>query len=281
MRLKDMRVALVIALLVMGACARVSPETPPASSPAEHLYEADLTVLEDETHGPHLCVYGVMESFPPQCDGLPLMNWDWSLVEGEEAAQGARWGQFHVVGSYDGDRFAVVRATEYQPWAAGPSAEFSVPCPEPTGGWIAHEPALATEEGRLAATRYANDQAEHSGTWVQTVDGEPAAVINEDTILTVTFTGDLERHEQRLSELWGGPLCLARHALSLRQLSTIQRELADEQPFGLQMTWSSLDVWRNRVELGVIVTDEKAEQRLAERYGEGVVKLYPVLRPVS
>lgn len=64
------------------------------------------TVLDDGA-GPQLCLAGVMESYPPQCSGLPLDGWDWDAVEGWEEASGVRWGAYAVQGAYDGQSLAV------------------------------------------------------------------------------------------------------------------------------------------------------------------------------
>jgi hypothetical protein len=47
------------------------------------------------------------------------------------------------------------------------------------------------------------------------------------------------------------------------------------------MTWSSGDVTRNRVEIGVVVATEEARRAVDERYGEGAVVLVPALTPVG
>ncbi|MGH2591791.1 MAG: hypothetical protein ACRDGW_13485, partial [Actinomycetota bacterium] len=82
-------------------------EEPPISS---QLYEANTTILESRDHGPELCLGGVADSYPPQCGGVPIANWDWDLVDGEESASGTTWGNFHVVGNYDGSTFTVADA---------------------------------------------------------------------------------------------------------------------------------------------------------------------------
>lgn len=98
-------VATSILLLLLGACGD-PPADPadPGSGPEPGRYEADGTVLESPDHRAELCLGGIAESYPPQCSGLPILDWDWSEVEGEESASGTTWGTFHVVGTYDGRR---------------------------------------------------------------------------------------------------------------------------------------------------------------------------------
>ena len=78
-----------------------------------------MTVLEQrgETpfpkHGAMLCLGAMAMSYPPQCGDVPIANWNWDAVEGEEKASGASWGQYHVVGTYDGEIFTVTHVGPY------------------------------------------------------------------------------------------------------------------------------------------------------------------------
>lgn len=54
---------------------------------------------------PQLCLGAVMESYPPQCSGPALTNWDWSKVDDEEAASGVTWGSYLMTGTWDGVQF--------------------------------------------------------------------------------------------------------------------------------------------------------------------------------
>jgi hypothetical protein len=137
--------ATCIVLLLLGACGDppVDPADP-GSGPEPGRYEANGTVLESPDHGAELCLGGIAESYPPQCSGLQIPNWDWSKVEGEESASGTTWGTFHVVGTYDGTAFTVLEVGAYEPPASA-SVDFTAPCPEPVGGWVAVDLARATD----------------------------------------------------------------------------------------------------------------------------------------
>jgi hypothetical protein len=69
--------ATCIVLLLLGACGDppVDPADP-GSGPEPGRYEADGTVLESPDHGAELCLGGIAESYPPQCSGLQIPNWD-------------------------------------------------------------------------------------------------------------------------------------------------------------------------------------------------------------
>lgn len=70
---------------------------------------AQGTVLDDGS-GAELCLGAVMESYPPQCSGIPLSGWDWAAVDGSEASNGVTWGSYAVQGTYDGTTFAVTQS---------------------------------------------------------------------------------------------------------------------------------------------------------------------------
>jgi len=89
--------------------------------------------------------------------------------------------------------------------------------------------------------------------------------------------------ERSIRETWGGSLCVVEFERTYHELRRIQdgfaADIGDE--LGLQMTWSSGDVTRNRVEIGVVVATEEARRAVDERYGEGAVVLVPALTPLG
>jgi hypothetical protein len=261
----------------------VASEEPPVS-PAQ-LYEANTTILESREHGPELCLGGVADSLPPQCGGVPIANWGWDMVDGEESASGTTWGTFHVVGTYDGSTFTVSDAGPYE-MPPSDSPDFTAPCPEPAGGWVAPDPDRATDDDMRAAARAAEDEPDSAGVWIDYV-GEPPTdevpVAPGGVILVAAFTGNLERHEAELHEVWGGPLCVTQHERTLRDLMRIQAELGSEigVELGLQGTWSAVDVVQNEVEFGVVVADDEMRAAIDARYGAGAVRLMPALTPVD
>lgn len=108
------------------------------------------TVLDDGS-GPVLCLGPIMESYPPQCSGIPLDDWTWEGVDGSETAGDTRWGSYAVYAAYDGDRLAVTDPPILL-------ALFDTVAPEdPTGGVDGTTPADELERvqnditGRLGA----------------------------------------------------------------------------------------------------------------------------------
>src|SRR5918993_380015 len=56
-----------------------------------------------------LCLGPIMESYPPQCAGIPMTNWTWDGIEGSETSGDVTWGSYAVQGTYDGDAFSVTQ----------------------------------------------------------------------------------------------------------------------------------------------------------------------------
>ncbi|MFF1541778.1 hypothetical protein ACFVWL_17020 [Microbacterium sp. NPDC058269] len=116
--------ASAVGLLLLTACT-----TGPGSSaaptsttvPAEHRLEnvrPDLpegrvigvgTVL-DVAGEVQLCMGAIMESYPPQCSGVPLDDWSWEGVEGSESSGEITWGAYAVYATYDGERLTTTDA---------------------------------------------------------------------------------------------------------------------------------------------------------------------------
>jgi hypothetical protein len=283
------RFVLLPALGVLVACGGLgSPpdRPPPRAEPAgEQRYEATAIVLESEEHGPMLCVGMILDSLPIQCGDIPISNWSWEEVPGEEALSGTTWGRYHLVGTYDGETFSVIETGPPQPQPPDGGDPIDTPCPEPEGGWVAADPGRTTEADRQAATKAAGAEPDFAGLWVDYVDDfDPNATEDPGTegmILNVAFTGDIDRHTAELRQVWGGPLCVVQHTRTEAELHRIQKDLepsADE--IGIQVLWSSTAVVDNVIEVGVVAIDPQTRLELDQRYGEGAVRVFPALHPV-
>ena len=151
-----------IPLLLVGCATDASGGRTPAktTSAQEQRYQATATVLQSRDHGPELCLGFVADSFPPLCGGLPITNWRWDQVEGEQAASGTTWGTYRLVGTYDGARFTIVHAEVPSPTPPSNAAEkfkdeFRPACPEPAGGWEVPDPSRRSERFLGPVTRAA------------------------------------------------------------------------------------------------------------------------------
>jgi hypothetical protein len=93
-------------------------------------------VLQNQQHGPELCLEGTTLSVPPGCSGVPLKGWDWARVVNEKPIGATTWGAYRVTGTYDGTTFTVATVRSF---IAGHQTnampDLSTPCPTPPGGW--------------------------------------------------------------------------------------------------------------------------------------------------
>lgn len=112
-----MRYAVTLAALLLAATACSGSDQPDsARDPAGQDPVATPTAIPDpvivmDVSEPQLCTGPVAESYPPQCGGPVIANWDWADHRGEYAqVGGVRWGEFQVEGHYDGDEFVVTSA---------------------------------------------------------------------------------------------------------------------------------------------------------------------------
>ena len=279
----------IIALLLVQACAARDPQ-PAAQRPAQQRYQTTATVLQDKSHGPELCLSGVLDSLPPQCGGVPVTNWRWDQVDGEESRNGTTWGVYRVVGTYDGTSFTVVEtgAPERQP---PPSAqerfedEPKTPCQEPEGGWKVPDPAHRSERYLEPVSKAAEAEPDFAGLWLSYLGpmGDNVAEDPGEFVLNVAFTGDLARHETQLRSRWGGRLCVTRQQRTYRELLRIQRQLQGSagKELGLRVLGTSVDEYANAVDLQVVVLEERERAALEARYGGGAVETTAALTPLA
>lgn len=277
--------------LSLAACGSDQPSGQPGTggkapqepAPQAQLYEVSATVLEDRTHGPMLCLGVILASLPPQCGGIPLPNWHWREVDGEERRSGTIWGAYHVVGRYDGARFTVTKVEPFDEAfrpSEGSYPEPTSPCPEPAGGWVGVDDATQNEAGRVHD--YARSQPEYVTSWVTHL--EPEKLEFSPVLVNVVFAESADLHEAELRTRWDGPLCVVeRDVPTARELSRVRRDVeAGLDQLGLEMLWSSGPDLEPVIQIGVVADpDRKGQAKLDARYGPGLVRLYPALRPVS
>jgi len=294
-------VALALTLVLLAACGGVdevvtSDDPHPSRAgggdrdgrPGQR-HIGTATVLESPQHGPQLCA-GVEDSYPPQCGGPDVVGWDWDAVAGEESANGTTWGDYTVVGTWDGVALTLTeppRAPQRDE-PADRTDRFATPCPEPAGGWEVLDPDTATDVAMQAAIEEAQAEPDFAGAWIdQSINPatgrEPVdeMAMNDPTrlVLNLRFTGDLDRHERAARQRWGGALCVSEAGASASELAAIRREVEDE--VGTRMTSSWIDEVAGRIEIAVHVDDAGFQSRFDERYGEGVVHVGALLRPVE
>lgn len=274
-----------------------SPASPSGSSAASsaHLvdvgyhgrYRAAATVLQDAHHGPQLCVGGVADSLPPQCGGPDLVGWSWKGL-GAQKVGATTWGEYVVIGTYDGTRFTPTEAARpFDPMkdaGAAPepaSDDPTTPCAAPTGGWRPVEPAKATDAASQAGAELARRQDGFGGLWIDqnfppgvqpngsTESPAPGTAPNDPAriILNVSTTGDVEAMTTTVRRVWGGNLCVIKATHPHAELEQIMHSMGST-PGVLSAAVQEIS---GRVEVTVVRATIQAQQDLDRRYGAGVV----------
>lgn len=109
---------IAVAALVLAGCATSTPGDGPGPGGGSNDPVAPVdvvgqgTVIQVGDADPELCLGAVAESYPPQCSGVPLLEWDWSLYDGSETAAGTTWGTYAVFGSWQDDTLTVTGAIQ-------------------------------------------------------------------------------------------------------------------------------------------------------------------------
>jgi len=246
-------------------------------------------VLDKEGVGPQLCSY-LLESLPPQCQGVPVQGLDWADIPWAETAGDTTWADARLVGYFDGETFTLSRPpAESEPVIPPDEDPFATPCSEPDGGWVVTDPALATEEAFGAAQRYAEGQADYSSLWIDYLmdppdetDLGPAAFV-----LNVRFTGDLAGHEAALREIYGGPLCVTQGTRTQAELEAILAgvgvalDSAEARAAGIfgPVSAYAIDTMREVVVATVFLVTEGGQAWADERWGPGLVDISGMLMP--
>ncbi len=244
-------------------------------------FRTSATVLESPAHGPQLCYY-VMDSLPPQCEGLDIAGWKWTAVR-HESANGTRWGEYTLVGTYDGEAFRLTEPATGPSRLRNPGADHLVtPCPEPEGGWQPVNPDLATDAGLSAAVRRARDVEGSSGVWVdQRIPDDELTEQNANDpkrlVLNVTTVGDPEVMEREIRDVWGGALCVSTAERTMAELRQVQRQVGDIEG----VLSSSIDEVSAQVGVTFLVATEELQRELDDRYGAGAVRLFGTLEPID
>jgi hypothetical protein len=102
-------------------------------------------------------------------------------------------------------------------------------------------------------------------------------------VLTVAYTGDLVTHRAQIEAVWGGPVCMIRHAHSARELGHIVEAINGTT--GRALGFAVLDAQRNdiadRVDLTTVIATPAMQATADREFGVGVVHLEPRMLPVA
>jgi hypothetical protein len=283
----------MLALPFLGACGSGDPGpvatgTTPAdessvsvTAGSEQLYGADAIVIEAGERS-MLCVGAIRLVLPPRCGDVPIANWDWGAVAGEESMSGTTWGEYHVVGTYDGEVFTITETGPPERTYDEEIYQYDNPCPEPEGGWVVRDPNRSTQDHVGPAQAYAKRQPDYVISWVDHLDEERQEF--SPVVYVAAFTGDRERHEAQIREVWDGPLCVVeRDVPTERELNRIRAEVEGRlSELGLVFLGSGTGGFEPTIYIDVLIdVDGRAQALVDEEYGPGMVRFLPALRPVE
>lgn len=276
------------------AAPDVPAASPTAMLPAQGPVRAVATVL-DEGNGPMLCLGGVLTSLPPQCSGPAVAQWSWD-EHPHESADGVSWGEYTMVGDWDGTTFTSTEVRESTPedWPnEDVEAMFATRCPEPEGGWVPVDPATTTAKALSAAHHVAEKLPDYAiswgdqsinPVWPETREDDPPSLevqqaMNDPryTVLNVGVTDDVARAEAAVRAVYGGALCVTEFANTHDRLRQVADQLAD-LPGALGRGYGSIS---NTVEISVVHDDGSIQAWVDEEFGEGVVTVTSALVPAG
>lgn len=167
-----------VALDPAGGGSSLSRPTEVPAAPGR-VRSVDLATVMD-TGEPELCLGAVAESYPPQCGGPSITNWDWDAQQGVFEQQGdVRWGTFAVTGTWDGVSFTVTESIPgplYDPMPIEPS-----PTPTPGTDYSDAElEAMAQDVGDLPGAQGAYAMDGHVLVDVTYDDGSLQAWVDDE-----------------------------------------------------------------------------------------------------
>lgn len=295
--------AAALAIFVLAGCASppASDEAQPPASPTSELLitPAGASVLDDGD-GAELCLGAMAMSYPPQCGGARVVDWDWSQWEGAyEEALGVRWGAFTLTGTFDADAHTFT-PTEVRPGvtesAQGPDGgpRFTTPCAPPAGGWQMIDAAKTTDATMQAVTQRAAALPGYAALWVDRsrvpsagADATPEEQLAETapypelTIVNVAVTGDAAAAEAELRKVWGGMLCVSTAERTDAELQAIATEIASSLDGGDVLLSVGADGMAGVVRLSVVHDDGTLQSEFNRKYGDGVVEVDSALQPAG
>ena len=234
-------------------------------------------LVTDDGSGPWLCWSAAIDfgGDPHVCDDARVTGWDWDAVGASTTESGVRQGWFTLTGTFDGSTFDVEEATQPEPppddW------DFEIPCPTPEGGWQVLDTDAVDQDSLTRATSLAQELDDHALVAVSTPEGDGGPRDPAATVVSVYVTGDPAVAESAVREVWGGMLCVTQVERTEKEMEEIQQSLLDLPG------WSEIGAGTtsNKVEMTVFHDDGRYQQWVDREYGEGVVVVESILKPVG
>jgi hypothetical protein len=202
---------------------------------------------------------------------VALIDWSWDAIDVERVDGGTTWVDSIYARGYFDRRANTFTAIEVRPvtdadrerLTIGNELDFSVPCPEPEGGWPARN-------------------QEWPGDEVSAIDGYAGAWVDESQqVMTVKFTGDLVAAETAVREFYSDALCLVAGEHSAAELADIQGQLMAISSIQFLSIATFVDATGEWVEARTFAPEPERQAAFDEQFGPGVVRLVSQLQPVE
>jgi hypothetical protein len=236
----------------------------PSPVPDGEVRTSGLVTVLDNGEGPQLCLGVVAQSYPPQCGGPQLEDFDFGDV-GAETAAGVTWGQYALTGTFDGTTFTVTDAI--------PAALYDT-MKEPEAGGL--EPACddATTTDADKATPEDMDATLAAASALPTY---ATAWLSKGTI-NVAVTEDPEGAEAELRKTWGGLLCVTTVEKTDADLNVVNQDLQSALGDRLLTSGSTAP---DSLDAQVVFDDGSIQEWADATYGEGLVRISSALEPAA
>lgn len=247
-----------------AAAADASSGEAPRPVPEGEVRTSGLVMVLDDGDGPEMCLGAVAESYPPQCGGPALVDFDWGDV-GSEQASGVQWGSYALTGTFDGETFTVtdaIPAALYDTMAEPEQDPLAAACDEPT----TTDTAKATPEDMDATLAAASALPSYASAWLT------------GNTINVAVTGDAEAAETELRRTWGGMLCVTTVERTDADLNEVNQEL--QAALGDQLLTSG-SFAPDSLDAQVVYDDGSIQEWADATYGEGLVEVSSALEPTS
>ncbi len=234
----------------------------PTPAPDGEVSTSGLVTVLDDGSGPEVCLGAVAESYPPQCGGPAVADFDFGDV-GAETSGGVTWGQYALTGTYDGTTFTVtdsIPAALYDAMAEPQDDPLAAACDDAT----VTDPQRATPEDLDATLASASALPTYATSW-----------LTGDTI-NVAVTEDPEGAEAELRKTWGGMLCVATVERTDADLNAINQEL--QAALGDQLLTSG-STSPDSLDAQVVFDDGSIQEWADATYGDGLVRVSSALTP--
>ena len=227
-------------------------------------YTVDASLLRSPGRARVTACYSILQSLPPRCgNGVPVRGVDIIHAPGAHIYPDGTVtsAALRLVGSWDGSTLTVTTPpATTQPPPTGPATPPGPGCGVPSGG-------SSRQQQVSAAFAYADTQPDYANGY------------HDQTrhLVTLFFTGHLDRHRREARRVYSGPLCVGHGRYRARELVALQRQLLDDRVLRPALLGSSQVA--DRVCVTVAVATPAITSHVASRYGQAV-KVAGWLQPV-